>query len=278
MARTIAEIQAEIIASKTADADLAVINSSSASAIWRRWTWVVAIAIAAHENLFDLFAKEISEEIARMKPHNPRWYRGKALSFQYGYNLVDGEDFYDNTSLTSAQILASQVVKYAAVREEGETLVIKIARDVAGEITPLTNDQVASATAYFNEIKDAGVKLSVRSFAADRLVLNIDLVYDPLILGANGQRLDGSADTPVVDAINAHLKTQPFDGLFVKSKLVDAIQVVDGVFIPEIRLCQATRSGNPALQTIDLYYSPYSGFLRVDEADLTINYIPKNVN
>lgn len=274
MARTIAQIQTEIITSIQNDATLSGINSPSATAIWRRWTWVVAVAIAALENLYDAFRSEIDTELATRKPHTLRWYQSKALEFQYGSDLVEGQDYYDNSSLTPDQITAQQIVVQSAATEENDRVIVKVAREVSDELEPLTTPQYDAVVQYFADVKDAGVKLEVRSFAADKLKLVIDVYYDPLVLGATGARLDGTNATPVKDAAKAFLRDLPFDGRFVKSYFVDALQAVDGVVIPEVRTCQATKFDNPALSTVDVTYQPYSGFLRIyNDVDLTLNYI-----
>lgn len=276
MARSIATIQAEIIAEVQADTTLgALLTSTSVTAVWRLWTYVVAVAIWTLEVLFDTFQAEAAELVAAQKPHTLRWYRQKALDFQLGGTLIPGEDEYNNTGLTPDEVAAQKVVAQAAAVEATNLLIVKVAREVSGALQPLTSPQITACTAYMNEIKDAGVSLQVRSVNADHLRVEVDVYYDATVLASDGSRLDGTASTPIQDAVKAFLKNTPFDGVFVKAHLTDAIQAVQGVNVPEIRVCQARRDDDPTYSGVDIFYEPFSGFLKIyDNADLVLTFIP----
>lgn len=275
MARTIAEIQAQIIATVQADSTLgSQLTSTSVTAIWRLWTYVVAVALWLHESIWETFRSDLLEELANQKPHTLAWYRTKALVYQHGGTLNEGVDTYNNTGLTTAQIEAMKIVKYASSTEGTDgKVVIKVAKDVAGVVTPLSLSEQAGVFAYFGQIKDAGVALIVRSVPPDRLKLTVDCYYNASILNANGGRLDGSSTMPLVDAVNASLKSLKFDGRFVKASLTDAMQQVEGVIVPEIRVCQARRDDDPTFANVDVFYTCYSGFIKIEPVDLVINYI-----
>lgn len=276
MARTIADIQAQIVSTVQADSTLGpLLTSASATAIWRLWTYVAASAIYLVESLWDNFKVEVAELVANGKPHTLRWYQQKALAYQHGATLVAGEDYYDNSSLTPDQVAAQQIIKQAAATEGSDgSLIVKVAKLSAGELIQPNLGEVAAISAYFREVKDAGVKLSVRGAAADRLKVTVDVYYDATLLSSAGARLDGTAVTPVQDAAKSFLKSLPFDGEFVKAHLVDALQKVEGVVVPEIRLCQARRNDDPSFANVDVFYQPFSGFLKFyDPADLTLNFI-----
>lgn len=276
MARTISEIQSEIIADVQADSTLgAQLTSTSVTAIWRLWTYVVASAIWALEVLFDAFKAEATELVAAQKPHTLRWYRQKALDFQLGGTLVDGDDIFDNSALSDDQVEVQKIIKAAAAVEDGNVLIVKVARLSGDELEPLSVPQLAAFTAYMTEIKDAGVKLQSRSVNPDHLRLDVDVYYDATVLGSDGARLDGAETTPVQDAIDAFLRSTPFNGVFVKSYLTDAMQAVEGVVVPEIRLCQARRDDDPTFGAVDVFYAPFSGFMKIyDPSDLVLNFIP----
>jgi predicted peroxiredoxin len=277
MARTIAQIQADIISSVQADPALSTLTSPSATAIWRAWTYVVAVAIATLENLWDVFRAETLDEIARRKPHTLRWYQQKALDFQYGSALVEGQDFYDNSALTPDQIAAQKIIAQAAASEENDRLIVKVAKEVSGELEPLDSTEYDAVADYFAEIKDAGVRLTLRSFNADKLLLTMDIYYEPTILGPSGARLDGSDNEPVQGAIRNYLRSLAFDGRFVKSHLVDALQNVEGVYVPEVRVCLAAKYDVATFTTVDIEYRPYSGFLRLydESTDLNLTFIER---
>jgi len=275
MARTIAQIQQQIIDAKNADSNLSALSSTSAVAIWRLWTYIVAVAIWALEKLFDLFKADVNTLIASGKPHTLRWYALKAKLFQFGYSLFPDEDFYDNTGIDEATITAAQVVKYAAAVEVVKGVRIKVAGETAGDLAPLTTPQLDALKTYMGRIKDAGVKLYYTNSVADSLKLEYDIYYDPLILDATGQRLDGINNTPVQDAIDEYLKEDmTFNGLFLPVKLTDKLQAVEGVVIPHLVLAQSQYGLFPFL-SVGVQYQPDAGYLRLaNPSDLTLNFLP----
>lgn len=277
MARTIAEIQAQIISSVVSDPTLGPqLTSTSVTAIWRLWTYIVAASIWALETLYDQFKVEITELVAAQKPHTLRWYQQKALGYQHGGTLLPGEDEYDNTGLSDDDLLAQKIVKQAAAVEQSNNLVIKVAKETSGALEPLSTPEVNGVVAYFFQIKDAGVQVQVRSVNPDHLKLAVDVYYDPIILGSNGARLDGTDSTPVQSAAKAFLRSFPFDGEFVKAHLTDAMQAVEGVVVPEIRLCQARRDDDPSFANVDVFYQPFSGFMKIydEPTELVLTFIP----
>lgn len=273
MAR-IDEIQQLIIDDIQARPELEEMNSTSVTAVWRLWTRIAAFFSELLENLFIAHKSDVDETIANLKPHSPLWYQNKALMFQYGSDLEEGKDTYDNTGLTDEQIEEQLIIAQSAVTEENGLLVIKIAREVDDELVPLELEQYDAFTAYMNEIKDAGVKLVILSFEADKLILAVDIYYNPLILNAAGQRIDQANDTPVQDAAKAFLRNLPFDGLYVRDNHEEHLKNIDGVVIAKVNICQAARFDNLNFQNVDVKYQPYSGFLRLyDDTDLVINFV-----
>lgn len=274
MARTTDEIQEEILEAVAADATLSALNSGSGFSVYRLWARVVAAAHVLLEQFFDAHSAEVAALVANMRPHTLRWYQQMAVKFQYGRDLPDGDIFYDNTGVDVTTIEAEQIIAQAAAVNENGTLVLKVAREVSGDLEPLTSPQYDAFEAYMGEVKDAGVSLSVRNFDADKLHLTVDVYYDPLVLSSAGARIDGTSTEPVQDAAKAFLRSLPFNGLFVKAHLVDALQAVDGVYVPEVRLCEAARNDSSNFTTVDVQYQPYSGFLRFfDPSDLAMNFI-----
>lgn len=273
MARTIAEIEQQIIDSKNGKPELSGLSSTSATAIWRLWVTVVAICIWTIENLFDEHKNEVTGIIATQKPHTAQWYGEKVRAFQYGYALVPEKDYYDNTELDEETISASQVVKYAAPVETATGLRIKIATEESGDLAPLGSDEFDALVAYMQLVKDSGVKLAYTNSVADSLKLNMKVYVDPLVLDNSGRRRDGTSDTPVQDAIRDYLKTKmSFNGWFVLLKLVDRLQQVPGVVIPHVIQAQA-KYGMLAYADVDVKYRPDSGYLRLVDSDLTIEFI-----
>ncbi len=241
MARTISEIQQEILTAKENEPALAELNSTSKVAVWRLWVYITAFVIHTLERLFDQHKKEVSEALSELKPHTARWYRNKALAFQYGFDLIEDSDKFDNVGSTEEQIANSKIVKYSAVTEsETESrLIVKIATEQGGELQPISTEQKEIFEAYMNEIKDAGVKITVISYPADRLRLGFKIVRNPLVLDEQGYNIL-TGTNPVQEAIENYLKNLPFNGELSLMKLIDAIQQVEGV--EDLALLEASSS------------------------------------
>lgn len=276
MARTIDEIQASMITEVQGDPVLApVATSTSKTALWRLWTRIVATCAWTVEVLFDTLKAEVKELLDVLKPHSLRWYATKARAFQYGYMLPIDSDKYDNTGLTETQISDSQIVKYVAVVEQVKNLRIKVAK-LGTDLEPLNGAELTAFSEYMARVKDAGVKLVIDSLPADKLKLTIDIYYDPLILNNVGQRIDGSDLEPVKNAITKYLQNLPFNGVFVLAYLVDELQKVSGVTIPNVTLAQYSFALFP-FNSISVKYQPDSGYLRFQNpTDLVLNYIPQS--
>ena len=277
MARSIQEIQNLILQAKAQEPALESLKSTSKVAIWRLWVYIIAVAIWSLEKLFDQHRSDIDKRLAELKPHTARWYRSKALAFQYGFDLLPDSDKFNNQGHTEEAIEASKIVKYSAVIEsknEGR-LIVKIAGEQGDTLQPITDAQKQSFEAYLQEIKDAGVRLSVVNYQPDILHLQMKIVYDPLVLDSNGQSII-HATHPVETAIKDYLKRLPFNGELVLAHLIDALQQAEGVKIPHLVLAQSkniTSSGEyGAFETIEISKIPTAGYFTIDNFN-DITYI-----
>jgi hypothetical protein len=235
----------------------------------------VAFAIWTLEMLFDLHKREVTETIATMRPHSTRWYAGMARKFQYGFNLLPDSEEFDNGGKTDEEIRASKIVSYSAVDKVDGKLFVKVAKDTGDKLTPLTGTEKQAFAGYMERVQDAGDDLEIISEPADNLRLSLDIYYNPLVLNAQGQRLDGESLTPVADAVREYLKNLPFNGELVLAYLTDALQKVDGVVIPHINSA-SYQYGNLEYVLIGVKYKPYAGYLVIPDENLTIHYIPQS--
>ena len=269
MARSIQEIQTLILQAKAQEPALNELNSTSKVAIWRLWVYIIAVAIWSLEKIFDIHRADIDKRLAELKPHTARWYRSKALAFQYGFDLLPDSDKFNNTGHTEEQIEASKIVKYSAVVEspnEGR-LIVKIAGEQGEQLQPITDAQKQAFEAYLQEIKDAGVRLSVVNYQPDVLHLQIKIVYDPLVLDSNGQSII-HATKPIETAIKDYLKRLPFNGELVLAHLIDELQQAEGVRIPHLVLAQSKHIGTNgnygAFEAIEISKIPTAGYFTID--------------
>ncbi|MEA9414391.1 nucleotidyltransferase [Flavobacterium sp. PL02] len=276
MARSISEIQARMIESVSANQILSgQLTSTSKTSITRLFTFIVATAIWMLEVFFDQHKKEVDEKLANQKSGTLPWYRTMALRFQYGFDLVKDEDYFDNkdkdgNEIEITKIEASKIVKYAAVNEttESSRVIIKIAgEDSSGVLAPISDEQSEGFEAYINKIKVAGVKVTVLNYKADLLSLVIRIKRNAMILNEKGMK---EGKFPVNIAIEEFMKELPFDGDLRLSALVDKLQSVEGVL--DATIVGARSAGiDPVTgkygEERDFFISkiPFSGYFKITD-------------
>jgi len=266
MARTVNEIHQGILDSIAADAVLnAKLNSTSKTAIYRLFSYVIAVAIWLHEILFDEHNDEVNALLSAKATHNLTWYANKAKEFQYGDALAEDMDYYDVIDETK------QIISNSAVTENVGHLIMKTAKLNGDELAALTTAEHDAFQQFMEDVKDAGVIIDYISQVGDDLRLVMDIWYNPLVLDANGKLLSDSEVEPAKDTVKEFIKNLPFNGKFILVELVDALQATNGIDIPTI-LSAESKFGANDYAIIDAQIIPEAGYLVIDDADLTINY------
>jgi hypothetical protein len=342
MARTIAEIQNEILVEKEKQPSLNGLTDSK-TGIWKLWINIVATAIWVHEKI-------VEKNALISRPHTLNWYREQALNFHYGMpadpnsnnamSLVwkNGSYQFDTTGLENeAAIENAKIIKHCAVSEiDLETVLdpnkvpaeifsdyfhnkvgvvfIKVATVKGDKISRIdVPNELFAFKEYIAKIKDAGNQVYITSDQGDILKLSLNVYIDPLTIYINPKDIEyyqqkslssGQDDTntldsyefdplngslildgdvyPVIDAVKDHLKNIEFNGAFVKTYLVDAIQKALGVKIPILTKVATSRAKNPNEvndpQPIDVtrieYFIPQAGYFDIDTLQIEVNYIP----
>lgn len=236
----------------------------------------VATVMYVMQQLFDQFKIDISGILNAQLSGAVNWYAYKAKLFQYGMELVPETDYYDNTGLTSEQIDAMRVVKYAAAVESKDKsiLYVKVATDDGNGVRqPLSSPQLTAFKQYLNDVQYAGVRISVINDPADEMRLQIDIYYDPLVLDELGVRLDGTAETPVQDAIRNYLANLPFNGTYTNQGLVDTLQVIDGVRIAEIKSAAFRYGAYTEFTEINAREIAHAGYYEISDVNLILKFI-----
>jgi hypothetical protein len=225
----------EIMTAVADNENLSALNSTSKTARYNLFAYIVAFSIATLKTLFNLHKAEFKEQLDNQKSGTLPWYRTMALNFQYGFDLLTDSDKFDNTGHSDEEIEASKIIKYAAVKDgdlEG-VIIVKIAGEINSVLAPITAEAKVSIEAYFDEIKLAGSQVRVINYLADKLNLTIQIEVDVLVINLQGQSIiDGNM--PVEDALNEFMKELPFNGELTLQSLVDKLQLVDGVKIATV--------------------------------------------
>lgn len=197
--------------------------------------YIVAACCHFMEVIFEKYSKDVDDKISSAVVASVPWYWKIATGFQYGDALVFDE-------ATQQYIYANEddskkVVKYAAVRDRGTSVEILVAGDNNGRPVALSTDILSAFENYMNRVKIAGVVLNIYSREADSLIISASVTVDPLVIDRNGVKIsDGTR--PVETAIDNYLNNIVYGGTLNKTKLVDAIQSVEGVSDVLLGECQ----------------------------------------
>lgn len=281
MARNIKDIHEQIITSAQADPVLAEkLTSTSKVAIYRLWAYIVAAAIYLLELLFDGHRSEMETLYEQHHAHTLTWYEELSKAFLFGVKLKPFTREFDTTELTEKEIAEAQIVTYAACSREERLnsrlyIRIKVAKGVE-ERAPLSLPELTAFKNYIYATQDAGVDLECESLPADRIRMKWRIYYDPQILDADGNRVDGKQSDVVRQAISTYLDQLPFNGLYVPAYHVDDLQVVDGIRVPIILSVAISTDGGLDWKDVpEDGVRPEAGWcMFYDDAELEIEMIP----
>lgn len=220
MARTIAQIQAEMDAEQALQTGLSGLDSPSQTAIYTLWKYVISASIWAHEKLWDLFKVELETIVDNAPVGTDNWVQAQAFKFQYSATdpqIVSLVNFVPSYSVVDEDL---QIITRCSVKTLPNKVVsVKVAK--SDPPSALTATELSSFRGYLDDISFAGVQYNAVSLASDKLYLDAEIFY-------NGQYSSVISDT-VIEAINNYLANIPFDGNVRVSALYDAIQNVAGV-------------------------------------------------
>ncbi|OWP84236.1 hypothetical protein BWK59_06495 [Flavobacterium davisii] len=270
MARSIEEIHGNMLANIANHPDLQELNSTSKTAIYRLFCYIVAVAIWSLEQLFDTHKTQVDTTIHEYKPGSPRWYRNMALAFQFGFNLKPDDDQFNNQGATTEQIEASKIVKYCSVKEglESSKVILKVAGEQGDNLRKLSANEIESFTTYMKEVSFAGVQLLIINNPADKLLLKMDVYIDPLLFDSNGTNVRLGSKTVEID-LKKYLKNLPFDGELVVNDLIAHLRSVDGVINVNITTIQSsyldlTTNTYTPFTAINVKTIPLAGYFEID--------------
>ena len=236
---------------------LAALTSRSATAVFRLIEYVVAVALWAHETLWDRFKADVDAIVARAPVGTPEWYADLAFKFQEGDTLT----VIDNVITYAPGTTGAKVITRAAAKENKQTrkLLIKVAKDgaTAGTLAPLAAAQLTQVRGFYDRHQFAGTNLEVVGREADNLQLKGSVYYDPLLSVPDLQ-------LAVRAAVRSYLANLDFAGEVFATKIVDAIQAVPGVRDVELT-SYAVRVGTTAPVAFTRIYETAAGYI-VEEA------------
>jgi hypothetical protein len=258
MARTIKIIQESIIASLNPQGNKL---SDSASAEWRLWTYIVAVAIHAFEVVLDLFTAEIEVVVRNIPPGTDRWYAEMCRRFQFGHQLKSHPKtavlYYEQDDP------AARIVKAAAVNTVDRTIYVKAAKtDETGHYIPLSADEMRELFNYMTEVAFAGYHPNIISHYPDVVKYDIEVFYDP------------SSPVTVIDknvawAMELFKAEVDFDAKFYPYALAKAIGKVEGVVTVEIHYIGVRSFDAEEYTEVDIVGELSAGYFEYAEDSVT---------
>lgn len=231
--------------------------------------YIVAACHYVLESIFEKFTQDVEQKISRAVVASIPWYFDKAKAFQYGDALVlNPRTFgYEYAKVDTSK----QRVKYVAVRDRGASIEMLVSTEQNGKPTPLSDEVLTAFKHYINAIKIAGVVINVRTRKADELSIAVKVVVDPLKINRQGVDI-ASSEKVVEHAIENYLADIVYGGTFNKTKLVDAIQRVDGVVDVVLGVCKY-KAGDEFKEIAGNNYTAVGGSFIAVGLDKTIEYV-----
>lgn len=245
-------IRQQIIVAKEDEPTLAGLTSTSRTAIWLGWVNVVANAFYNIKQLWAAFKNEILLLIASRQSGTTGWYAQRVLEFQYG-DSITMVGYVPKYLVIDA---SKRIVKEVSVVESGSGIAIKVAKLSGSDLVPLNLAEKTALQTYVNRIKFAGVSTGIIS-------LNADIVKADLIVYYDGQLVKDDVQVLVEQALNSYLNGIDFDGVLHLQKLVDAVQLVEGVNDLQLNSLEAKADSDVSYTPVTLSYSAKSGYFKL---------------
>lgn len=223
MARTTEEIIQLIETRAAAFPELDEIeNNPSRASEWKASKQVIAFAIQSMEEIIDEHKKEVSQLIIDQETGRISWYKDRIKEYQHGdiFSLVNNVITYNEVDP------GNRIIAHASIKEDPAdgSLIIRVAK--GDPLEKLTTEELAGLAVWIKAFKFAGTLTNLGSLDPDPIYYEIDVEVDQSIMNLEGERIDGSADTPVVGAIKDYHRNIGEGGILYLSKVIDAVQAV----------------------------------------------------
>ena len=225
---------------------------------------VVASAIWVMEKYFDTHLSDVAS-VVNSRAHTLRWYRDKALAFQYGDDLSIDYCEYDNTGKSEEEIEKKKIVKKASTNKV-EDIYPTIQIKAVTETGAMTQEEYSAFSSYIGEIADAGLKVYIISTFPDKIGIDAEIVIDPLVIDDSGTLIRSGEVNVVHRYINEYLNNLEFNGAFVCNRLEAYLMRQEGIEVARVsRVIDKEASGTETNITAELSYIPYSGAFVLDQ-------------
>jgi hypothetical protein len=281
MARSIQQIKQIMIDEKNNQSALSGLTSTSQTAIWNLWFFIVASCIAIFEQLQDLFKQDLETIAYNTPPNTPQWTRAKIFKFQYDATTPQVAELNTTTFVVDYPIINTAyniITRCAIVTENNLNVSVKVAK--GSPPVQLSGPEQTSLEAYIETWGSVGIAYNVINQPSDKLEVVADIYYD--------SQYSAVISTNVVAAIESYMANLPFNGIISNQAIVDAIQAVSGVQNVKLTQILVRRNAVAYGSGVTLYnlatgvdavkYQTYSGYVEEEttsghEFADTLNYI-----
>lgn len=222
MARSVEEIQNSIIASVQSDADLSGATSTSRRALWRLWTYVVALAQNIFEIEMDLEKDNVQAIVDAAPAANTAWVQAQMFKFQYDATTPQIVQLNTTTFAYAYPTIdtTKQIITRCSVNRQIYNVVqIKVAKGTTPEA--LTSLEKSAAQDYIDTIGNCNANYQVISLAPDRLYIGATIYY-------KGQ-YSAVIQANVIAALTSYMAGIDFNGKILVSDIETVIRGVTGV-------------------------------------------------
>lgn len=273
MARTIAQVKAQMIAEKNAQAALAGLDSPSQTAFWNLYLYLVAAAIVVFESIIDLTQSTWEGIASAAYPGSAKWIQQRVFQFQYDATTPQYVQYDATTNAVNYPVVdaTKRIITRCSVSTlVNKTVLVKVAKSEPPQA--LENAEKNAVSSYLYDIGFAGIDYSVVSVSPDRIAIGGTVYYQ-------GQ-YSSTIQASVIAALNAYLAGIPFDGAVTVNGIIDAVQAVAGVTDFRPTSMGGRRSSTSFANRTLFYdltsgvnllkYSTYAGYcIQEDTADYT---------
>lgn len=271
MAQNPTDIYNQLLAIKNLNTNLSGLTSSSDYAKWSNVLKTVSTELSIFEQYLDSFVDDIEYQKTTSQIYTGEWWNDKMINFyQYStnpdYGIVQINDqfqIYYNSADTQYNI-----IEFCATKQtpNNKQVTIKVAKN-DGNDNPevLSTPELSSAASFVDRIKGAGQLITVVSFPADLIKLNVNIYFD-------GQYIETNVKDNIKNSIKNYFKNLEFDGDVKLIKIVDSIQQVQGVKDVEVISSSGLPDGG-IYETFSRVYITKSGYAQLNETDSLFNMI-----
>lgn len=242
------------------------LNSGSKVAIWRLWVWIIATLTWLQKEAIKKHKNEVEDLIIQNTYGTLPFYHQKSLAFQYGDFLIWNGKNYSYSDVN----VDAQIITRCSVGMSRGALIFKVVKGLNDNLQPLNQFESMAFKDYINDIIAPGTNYKIITSVADLLLLNLRVYINPQKITFEGEDIV-SGESPVINTINSFCSDLPFDGRMNLLKLIDSIQLIDGV--EDIELIESAYKYG-VLDWIDFKRQiiPFSGHMILDIDNSNISY------